>query len=87
MAEGMQIQTRVFLGKFADVDEHSCVETRASSRSRIQVCIADGLDAAEKRTIGELWERRSGGKGLFLVVEARVGGRQPREQMLAKLDA
>ena len=27
--------------------------------------IADGPDTVEKRTIGQLWERKSGGKGLF----------------------
>ena len=30
---------------------------------------ADGIDSAEKRTIGELWERKSEGNGLFLMVE------------------
>ena len=44
--------------------------------------IADGPDTAEKRTIGQLWERKSGGKGLFVVVEKTVDGRDMRAQMV-----
>lgn len=47
--------------------------------------IADGPDTAEKRTIGELWERKSAGKGLFIVVEKSIAGRGPRDQLLNKL--
>jgi type III restriction enzyme len=43
-------------------------------------------DTNEKRTIGRLWENRSGGKGIFLVVEKDVAGRDMRAQMLDKLD-
>ncbi len=39
----------------------------------------------EKRTIGQLWERVSQGRGLFLMVEKDVGGRDMRAQMLDKL--
>lgn len=47
--------------------------------------IADGLDTAEKRTIGQLWERKSGGKGLFVVVEKTVEGRDMRAQIVEKI--
>lgn len=47
--------------------------------------IADGLDTAEKRTIGELWERKSGGKGIFTVVEKSVAGKDMRAQILEKM--
>ncbi len=47
--------------------------------------LADGADTAEKRTIGELWERKSGGKGLFLVVEKTVGGKDMRAQISGKI--
>ena len=47
--------------------------------------IADGLDTAQKRTIGELWERESAGRGLFVVVEKERGGRDARRQLLDKV--
>jgi type III restriction enzyme len=47
--------------------------------------IADGPDTAEKRTIGQLWERKSGGKGLFVVIEKTVDGRDMRAQMVNTL--
>lgn len=43
-------------------------------------------DTNEKRAIGRLWESRSGGKGVFLVVEKNVAGRDMRGQMLDKLE-
>ena len=46
--------------------------------------IADGPDTAEKRTIGELWERESGGKCLFLMAEKSVEGKDVRRQLMAK---
>lgn len=46
---------------------------------------AELADTAEKRTIGELWERKSGGKGLFVVVEKSVDGKDMRAQLLDKL--
>lgn len=49
--------------------------------------IASGDDTNEKRTIGQLWERRSGGKGLFIVVEKEIGGQDMRKQLLAKIGA
>ena len=44
--------------------------------------IADSSDTAEKRTIGELWQRASNGKGVFIVVEKSVNGRDMRQQLL-----
>ena len=43
---------------------------------------ADSSDTAEKRTIGELWQRASNGKGVFIVVEKSVNGRDMRQQLL-----
>lgn len=42
-------------------------------------------DTAEKRTIGELWERQSDGKGLFIVAEKTVEGNDVRRQLTRKL--
>ena len=47
---------------------------------------ASGADTAEKRIIGELWEDRSNGAGLFLVVEKSVGGKDMRKQLLEKIE-
>ena len=47
--------------------------------------IAEGSDTAEKRTIGELWERKSDGRCLFLMAEKLVGGADTRAQILAKI--
>ncbi|MGQ0610808.1 MAG: DEAD/DEAH box helicase [Paracoccaceae bacterium] len=47
--------------------------------------IADGADTAEKRTIGQLWERNSGGKGLFVVVEKTLDGKDMRTQIIEKI--
>ncbi len=47
--------------------------------------IAEGPDTQEKRTIGELWERRSDGKGLFLVVEKSRDGLDMRDQLRHKI--
>ena len=47
--------------------------------------IADGADTAEKRTIGQLWERNSAGKGLFVVVEKTLDGKDMRTQMIEKI--
>ena len=44
--------------------------------------IAEGPDTAEKRAIGELWQRKSNGKGIFVVVEKSVNGRDMRQQLL-----
>ena len=42
-------------------------------------------DTREKRTIGELWERRSHGKGLFIVVEKSKDGKDMRAQLAQKI--
>ena len=47
--------------------------------------IAEGHDTAEKRTIGELWERKSDGTSLFLIAEKLVDGADTRAQILAKV--
>ena len=47
--------------------------------------IADGPDTAEKRTIGALWERKSGGKGLFVLAERSVEGKDTRVQLLERI--
>ena len=47
--------------------------------------IAEGLDTAEKRTIGALWEQRSNGQGLFIVVEKNVNGKDVRRQLMEKI--
>jgi type III restriction enzyme len=44
-------------------------------------------DTNEKRAIGRLWEQRSGGKGLFMVVEKEVAGRDMRAQMMDKVES
>ena len=44
--------------------------------------IADSSDTAEKRAIGELWQRTSNGKGVFVVVERSVNGQDMRQQLL-----
>ena len=46
--------------------------------------IAEGSDTAEKRTIGALWERESGGKCLFVMAEKTVGGKDVRRQLMEK---
>jgi type III restriction enzyme len=39
-------------------------------------------DTNEKRVVGALWEKASGGKGLFAMIEKVVGGRDMRGQLL-----
>ena len=46
--------------------------------------IAEGSDTAEKRTIGALWERESGGRCLFLMAEKTVDGKDVRRQLMEK---
>ena len=48
--------------------------------------LADGLDTAEKRAIGELWQRKSNGRGTFIVVEKNVKGRDMRRQLLGAIE-
>jgi type III restriction enzyme len=43
-------------------------------------------DSKEKQQIGALWEEKSGGKGLFIMVEKKdVQGRDMRAQLMAKI--
>ena len=44
--------------------------------------IAEGQETAEKRVIGELWQRKSNGRGIFVVIEKSVNGRDMRQQLL-----
>jgi len=41
----------------------------------------------EKRLVGDLWARRSGGKGLYLMAQERENGRNVRDQLLARMSA
>ena len=45
---------------------------------------AEGPDTAEKRTIGALWERESGGRCLFHMAEKTVDGKDARRQLMEK---
>ena len=45
---------------------------------------ADAADTREKRAIGELWERKSDGRGLFLIAEKTVDGKDVRGQLMEK---
>lgn len=49
--------------------------------------LTESADTDEKRAIGTLWERVSGGTGLFLVVEKVVEGSDMRAQLKAKVTA
>jgi type III restriction enzyme len=42
-------------------------------------------DTNEKRAVGEKWQRASGGKGLFAVIEKEVSGRDMRGQLIEKI--
>lgn len=46
---------------------------------------AEGRDIAEKRTIGELRERESGRRCLFLMAEKTVRGKEVRRQLVEKI--
>lgn len=47
--------------------------------------LADAADTDEKRAIGALWEKASGGKRLFLMAEKQIDGKDVRGQMVAKV--
>lgn len=42
-------------------------------------------DSDEKRAIGELWQKASGGQGIYVFLEKERDGRDPRRQLLAAL--
>ena len=48
--------------------------------------LADNVDTAEKRAIGELWERHSQGQALFLLAEKSIDGKSPHQQLAAKIE-
>lgn len=47
--------------------------------------LTDAADTDEKRAIAALWEKASGGKGLFLMAERQADGKDVRGQLLAKV--
>ena len=47
--------------------------------------IAEGPDTDEKRAVGELWEQRSEGKGLFLMAEKQRDGLGVSDQLRSKV--
>ena len=47
--------------------------------------IAEGQDTDEKRAVGELWEQRSEGKGLFLMAEKQRDGLGVSDQLRSKV--
>ena len=49
--------------------------------------LAEGADTVEKRAVGELWERSSDRRGLFLMAEKLVRGRGMASQIQEKIDA
>ena len=49
--------------------------------------LAAGPDTDEKRTVGALWERESGGRCLFLMAEKTVAGKDVRAQLTEKVGA
>lgn len=48
---------------------------------------AEGSDTEEKRTVGRLWEEKSHGSGLFIIVEKSVDGRDMRSQLIDKISS
>jgi len=42
-------------------------------------------DTKEKRTVGRLWEKVSGGRTVFMIVEKNMDGKDMREQMMDRL--
>ncbi|MBM6583365.1 DEAD/DEAH box helicase family protein [Microvirga sp. BT689] len=49
------------------------------------LAVEGNKETNEKRTVGQLWEKVSDGKGLFGMVEKNVNGRDMRAQMTGKL--
>ena len=47
--------------------------------------IATGDDTKEKEVIGQIWEKQSGNKGLFLIVEKEKDGKTMEQQIKAKI--
>ena len=49
--------------------------------------LADSGDTAAKRAVGELWERASAGRGLFVMAEKSVSGKDARRQLADRIAA
>jgi len=49
--------------------------------------LVSGDETKAKVNVGNVWERAMDGKGLFLLVEKRVAGKTPREQIKGKICA
>ena len=49
--------------------------------------IVDSLDTAEKKTVGHVWEKSSGGKCLFVMIEQEVEGADMQTQLLNEITA
>lgn len=47
--------------------------------------IAEGGDTAEKRAIGELWEGKSDGRGVFVLAEKSMDSKDMRTQIIEKI--
>jgi type III restriction enzyme len=47
--------------------------------------LTDAADTDEKRAIGALWEKASSNKGVFLMPEKQVDGKDVRQQLLGKV--
>ena len=63
----------------------SAVPLREEARRPGEQDHAAGPETAEKRTIGALRERESGGSCLFLMAEKNVDGRDVRRQLTGKI--
>ena len=48
--------------------------------------LSDSKDTQEKRTVGEVWEQRSDSKGLFIMVEKAIDGKDMRQQLEGKIN-
>ena len=47
--------------------------------------LAEGSETAEKQAIGALWQRKSKGRGIFVMVEKSAGGQDMRQQLLGAI--
>lgn len=48
--------------------------------------LADAAATDEKRAVGALWEKVSGGRGLFLMAEKEINGLDVRQQLICKVE-
>ncbi|MEX2407715.1 MAG: restriction endonuclease subunit R, partial [Rhodovibrionaceae bacterium] len=47
--------------------------------------LAGSPETAEKRTIGQLWQEKSGGKGVFVMAQKEIDSKDVRQQLLAAI--